>query len=278
MTTSDVFPIYLVSGGAGNSGKQLLETVLVQFPGHTATVVTSSYVRRKEQVEALVAKAATTGGLIVHTLVDAPLRTELIRLATDHNLQSIDLMGPLLNGLAEALGQTPTGHPGLYRQLHQDYFERVGAIEFSLDHDDGKNRQDWPLADVVLVGISRAGKTPLSMYLAVLGWKVANIPLVAELPLPQELFRLNPDRVIGLTIEPGQLVHYRQKRQQRLGATGPTTYTNPARIFEEVEAARKLFRKNGFAIIDVTDKPIEISADEIISLLTRRGQTIRPLL
>jgi regulator of PEP synthase PpsR (kinase-PPPase family) len=275
MPPSNSLPIYLVSGGAGNSGKELLETVLVQFPEHRATVISMPYVRRSDQVAELVAQAAKSGGLIVHTMVDAQLRAELVAQAAAHGLRSIDLMGPLLDCLTEVLGRPPVGQPGLYRQLHQDYFERVGAIEFSLDHDDGKNRQDWPQADIVLVGISRAGKTPLSMYLAVQGWKVANYPLVAELPLPAELFQLNPNRVIGLTIEPGQLVHYRQKRQQGLGAAGPTNYTNPAKIFAEVEAARKLFRQNGFAIVDVTDKPIEVSADEIITLLTRRGQLPR---
>jgi hypothetical protein len=137
-------------------------------------------------------------------------------------------------------------------------------------HDDGKNPQDWPLADMVLVGVSRAGKTPLSMVLSVLGWKVANLPLVLGLPLPPELFQLDRRRVIGLNIEPGQLLIHRQQRQRRLGAPGPSAYTDPVAIYEEAEAARQVFQRGGFSVIDVTDKPIETSADEIIELITHR--------
>jgi regulator of PEP synthase PpsR (kinase-PPPase family) len=135
---------------------------------------------------------------------------------------------------------------------------------------DGKNQQQWPKAEIVLTGVSRVGKTPLSMYLSVQGWKVANVPLVLEVPPPQQLFELDRRRVFGLDIEPGQLLMHRQKRQQRLGAPGPSAYTDPMKIFEEVEFARKVFKRGGFSIINVTDKPIETSADEVIKLITRR--------
>ena len=175
-----------------------------------------------------------------------------------------------MSRLAELLEQEPAGHPGLYRQLHQDYFERVASIDFAMAHDDGRNPEGWPLADIVLVGPSRVGKTPLSMYLSVLGWKVANVPLVTGLNPPAELFQLDALRVIGLSIEPGQLVGHRQQRQRHLGAPGPTAYTDPVTIYEEMEAARQMFKQGGFSTIDVTDKPIEASADEIIALITRR--------
>jgi regulator of PEP synthase PpsR (kinase-PPPase family) len=262
-------PIYIVSGGTGASGEQLVHTILVQFPGCQIPVITIAHVRQVAQLEAAVARAATDGGFIVHTLVNAHLRHALNRLTQERHVAAIDLMGNLFDYLSRILGQEPAQQPGLYRQLHQDYFERVAAIEFTIAHDDGQRSQDWPLADIILVGVSRVGKTPLSIYLSVLGWKVANAPLVPGLSPEPELFKVDHRRVIGLNIEPGQLLAHRQQRQQRLGTSGPSAYTDPAQLYEEVMAARRLFKQGGFSVIDVTDKPIEASADDIIKLMAR---------
>ncbi len=266
-------PIYIVSGGIAASGEQLVRTALAQFPESRVPVIAVGHVRHLEQIEDAVTQAAATGGTIVHTLVESPLRRALVRLAQQQRVAAIDLMGPLLSRLAETLGLDPIGRPGLYRQLHQLYFDRVTAIEFSLAHDDGQRSEDWPLADVVLAGVSRVGKTPLSVYLSVLGWKVANAPLVLGVAPPSDLLQLDRQRVIGLTIEPGQLLVHRQRRQRRLGAPGPSAYTDPHAILEEMEGARDMFRRGGFSVIDVTDKPIETSAQEIIELITRRTRT-----
>lgn len=263
-------PIFIVSGGVGASGEQLVRTALAQFQEVTVPVIIVPHVRRVEQLEDVVTQAATTGGTIVHTLVDGELRRDLIRLAREKNAVAIDVMGRLLSRLTNVLGQEPIGQPGLYRKLREEYFERVEAIEFTVAHDDGRNPHEWHLAEIVLAGVSRVGKTPLSMYLSVLGWKVANVPLFRDVPPPQELFQIDRRRVVGLTIEPGQLVSHRLRRQRRLGVPGGSAYTDPAEIHEEVEAARRVFRSGGFAVVDVTDKPIEESADEIISLIARR--------
>jgi regulator of PEP synthase PpsR (kinase-PPPase family) len=170
----------------------------------------------------------------------------------------------------ETLEQEPIAHPGLYRHLHQAYYDRVSAIEFSMSHDDGQRPGGWPQADVVLVGPSRVGKTPLSMYLAVLGWRVANVPLIPDVDLPPGLSQLDRQRAIGLTMEPGQLLFYRQQRQRRLGTRPLGAYADPSKIHEEIEYARAICRRSGFTVIDVTDKPIEASADEIADLITRR--------
>jgi len=146
----------------------------------------------------------------------------------------------------------------------------VEAIEFTVAHDDGQKIDELSRAQIVLVGPSRAGKTPLSMYLSMLGWQVANVPLIPEIPPPDELFRMDRRRVVGLTIEPGQLITFRLARQRRLGAGGYTAYTDPAAVYEEVETARRIFRRHGFGIVDTTDKPIETSADEVLVLLKHR--------
>jgi regulator of PEP synthase PpsR (kinase-PPPase family) len=262
--------LFVVSGGTGASGEQLVRTVLVQFPDSQVSVITESHVRHVGQIEETVAEAATRGGTIVHTLVDPDLRQAMIDTARRHHVVEIDLMGPLMQELTTVLGREPIAHPGLYRRLHRAYFDRVSAIEFSITHDDGQRPEGWPQADIVLVGPSRVGKTPLSMYLAVLGWRVANVPLVPDLPVSPTLLSLDRRRVFGLAMEAGQLAFYRRERQQRMGGRTFGAYADPHRIHEEMEAARAICRRHGFSVLDVTDKPIEASADEVVDLLTRR--------
>lgn len=265
--------IYIISGGAGASGEQLVHTVLAQFPENKVSVITAAHVRRTAQLEEIIFQAAKDNAIIVHTMIDAHLRNTLQQLAEKHQVVAIDLMGNLMTHLSEALGQEPVEKPGLYRQLNRDYFERVAAIDFTMAHDDGKNPNGWSQAEIVLTGVSRVGKTPLSMYLAVLGWKVANVPLVPTIPPPLELFHLDPKRVIGLTIDPTKLLMHRQQRQRRLGKlTGVSPYSDPVKLFEEVETADRIFARGGFSVIDVTDKPIEASADDVIKLITRHTE------
>ncbi len=262
--------IYIVSGGVGASGEQLVQTVLAQFPGNNVAAVTVGNVRQRTQIEQVVAQAKAGQGTIVHTLVDPQLRDALTDLARAEGVTAIDLMGALLSRLTNILGREPLGQPGLYREFRRAYFERVGAIEFTLAHDDGKNPRGWSQADIVLAGVSRTGKTPLSVYLSVLGWKVANVPLIPDIPTPRELFELDPRRVVGLTIDSDQLLMLREQRIKRLGARRPATYADPETIQAEIRAAWQVFRQGQFAVIDVTDKPIETSADEIIKLIARR--------
>ena len=260
--------VFVVSGATGASGELVVRTVLAQFH-QSGPVVLVPHVRTLADLESVVQQAAG-GGTIVHTLVDNDLRSQLIDLAQAHAVPAIDLMGPLLERLTAVLGEQPAGHPGLYRQQREDYFERMAAIEFSVAHDDGQRIDDLPRAEIVLVGVSRTGKTPLSMYLAVMGWKVANVPLLHDVPPPPILLQVDRRRVIGLTVEPGQLVAYRRWRQARLGVSGPSPYTDPAAIYDEVEEAQRFCRRHGFAVVDITDKPVESSADEVILTVTRR--------
>jgi regulator of PEP synthase PpsR (kinase-PPPase family) len=260
-------PIYLVSGSSGASGEQIIETVLAQFPKIQVPVIKIAHVRQKEKVRDVVVKASKTGGTVVHTLVDADLRTSLICLGEKLNVVTIDLMGPLLDRLADISGIPPKGKPGLYRKLHKEYFDRIATIEFTMAHDDGQRTHDLKSADIVLIGVSRCGKTPLSMYLAVHGWKVANVPLVMEVPPPEELYKINRRRVIGLSIAYEHLMMHRKKRQESMGVSGPFKYTDRSVVIEEMEAARRIYKKNGFHVISVTDKPIESIAEEIIEYL-----------
>jgi hypothetical protein len=260
--------IYVVSGGSGASAEQLVYTVLAQFPENSVQVTKITNVRFESQITEAVKAANVEGATLVHTLVDSELRRFLIAQAKSQAVKAIDLMGELLDHLALTLEVAPLGQPGLYRKLNKAYFDRVAAIEYTLAHDDGQRPETWTQAEILLLGVSRSGKTPLSLYLSVLGWKVANLPLVPGLELPPELFQVKREKVLGLKIEPGQLLAFRQQRQQRLGVAGASEYTNPERIYAELEYARSIYQRGGFRTIDVTDKPIESAADEIIRMIS----------
>jgi [pyruvate, water dikinase]-phosphate phosphotransferase / [pyruvate, water dikinase] kinase len=263
--------IYIVSGGAGASGEQLVHTVLAQYPEDIVQVTTVGSVRRQEQVADVLQKARDKNALVIFTLVDPELHNYLVNAAQEMQVVALDMMGPVIEWITQKVGTAPQGHPGLYRQLHRDYFDRIAAIDFAMTHDDGKNIEGWDQAEAVLVGVSRSGKTPLSLYLAVLGWKIANYPLVPQLPIPEKLFSLDPKRVIGLTIEPGQLLQYRMHRQSQLGVSKMSAYVQPQAVFEEVEEALKVFRRGRFTVIDMTDKTIEQGADEIVRHLSKQA-------
>jgi len=262
-------PILVVSGGAGISGEQVARTVLAQFPDADLPVIVVPHVKAKAEIRDAVKRAAGSQATIVHTLVDGALRQELLRVARAKNVVAIDLMGSLLTHMTRSLGQTPLGQPGLYRKLRQAYFDRIDAIEFTVAHDDGKRPEDLEQAEIVLVGPSRVGKTPLSVYLSTLGWRVANLPLVRGIPVPEELSKVDPRRIVGIILEPGQLLAHRRRRQMRLGA-GLSSYSDAAALGEEIEEAKLFLRSRRYPALDVTDKPIEESAEEVVALIGRR--------
>lgn len=263
-------PIYVVSGGTGTSGGLLTRTALAQFQDANNPVVPVPEVRRVEQFEEIIAQAVETDGAIVHTLVDNDLRTDFSNLSREHNVAALDLIGPLLLHLTRFLGQEPLGQPGLYRQQREDHVRRMQAFEFALEHDDGMRTHELGQAEIVLVGVSRVGKTSLNMYLAMQGWKAANVPLIKDIPPPPALFDIDPRRVVGLTVEPAQLGIFRRHRQRSLGLPPNTPYTDPAEHYAELEFSRQTFRRGRFALVDVTDMPIEESAQVIIARVTRR--------
>ena len=261
--------LIVASGATGTTGELLARTVLAQFEDVNMPIVIEPRLRTPAQVEAVVQRAAGTGSLIVHTLVDETCRQAMLDAAARHHIWQFDLMGPLLDQLTARLGQEPAGRPGLYRQSNQSYFNRVEAIEFTVAHDDGKRVQDLPAADIVLLGVSRVGKTPLSMYLSILGWKVANVPLVPSVEPPPEIFAADPRRVVGLIVTPAQIALHRRTRMNRTGEPAGS-YVDRQHVIEELRAAQHFFAQHKIPVIDVTDKPIETSAEEVIDLVTRR--------
>ena len=262
-------PLYIVSGGEGVVGSEVARLVLSQFDNVRVPVIVIPNVHDGDQISAVITQAEQTNGTILHTLMESSLRRDLVRKARASHVAEIDLVGAVLARVATVVGKEPRGVSGLYRARRSAHFDRLEAIEFSIQHDDGARTDDLEDAEIVLVGISRVGKTPLSMYLAVLGWKVANIPLVKEVAPPEQLFAIDRRRVIGLIVEAEQIAARRRHRQRRSGMAFGSRYFNTESTEDEIEWARRLFRQHGWASLNLTDKSIEESADEIIALIAR---------
>ncbi|WP_254151052.1 pyruvate, water dikinase regulatory protein [Candidatus Chloroploca mongolica] len=262
-------PIYVVSGGEGLVGSEVARLVISQFEGVQVPVIVIPNVHTTEQISEVIEEARVSRGTILHTLMEPGVRRDLMRKARDNRVVEIDLVGSVLARVATLVGKEPLGKPGLYKQRLSTYFDRLEAIEYSIKHDDGARTDELHDAEIVLVGISRVGKTPLSMYLAVLGWKVANIPLVKEVPPPEALFQIDRRRVIGLVVDAEQITARRRHRQRRTGMAFGSRYVSQETTEDEVEWARRLFRQHGWATLNLTDRSIEESADEIIALVAR---------
>lgn len=263
-------PIYVVSGGRGIAGNNLVQSILIQYPNNKIPVEIIGGVDSEDMVFDVVMRAKSEGGLITHTMVDPALRKKINELAKEFNVEVIDLMGDLADYLDRNLEVQPLQHPGLYRELNQQYFDRIESIEFTLSHDDGMSPQRLQQAEIVLTGVSRAGKTPLSVYLAMYGWKVANVPLVPGVPPPDELFKIDPNRVFGLHIGAGQLIAHRMKRIQGWNNHRSESYVDQQAVREEIRNAMFVFDRGGFTVINVSNKPIESTANEILKLMSDR--------
>ncbi|MGD2033672.1 MAG: pyruvate, water dikinase regulatory protein [Bacteroidales bacterium] len=263
-------PIYVVSGGKALAGDHMVRSLLVQYPDNNVPVIIIPHVTSKEQIDDLLTKACTTKGIIAHTMVSKELRDYLTDKAPGCKVKAIDFMGELADHLNGILDISPLEQPGLYRDTRQEYYNRVDAIEFTLSRDDGMNPKKLSEAEIVLTGVSRVGKTPLSIYLAMFGWKVANVPLIRGIDPPGELFEIDRNRVFGLTIGNHQLLAHRKKRMANLGINQDDQYIGERMINDDLQYAEKIFKKGRFTIINVTNKPIESSASEIIQALSSR--------
>ncbi len=263
-------PIYVVSGGRGISGNHMVQSLLIQYPENNIPVIIVPNVLNEEQIFDIVMKAKTDGGIITHTMVNPEYRKKINDLCKEFGVRVVDFMGDLAGYLEEMIEVEPLKHPGLYRELNDKYFDRIEAIEFTLSHDDGLVPQKLSEAEIVLTGVSRSGKTPLSVYLGMYGWKVANVPLVKDIPPPPELFQIDANRVFGLHIGASQLIAHRKKRLADWNNFQNEIYINEQSVREEIRQAMFTFDRGGFKVINVTNKPVESTANEILNIMASR--------
>lgn len=260
--------IYLFSDATGETVERVVRAALSQFRDVEIRFHRMSKLRTRDDVLQSLAETLKEPGIIVYTLVDTELAQLLRDEAEAHGLEAVDLISPLLYKLSDFVGMAPQKEPGLLYQLNAEYHKRMDAVDFTVKHDDGQDPRNLNKADFVLVGVSRSSKTPLSMYLAHKGYKVANVPLVNGIDPPPELFKVDQDRVVGLIISVQRLVDIRSARLRNLGQIPRGMYADYEKVEEELEFCRKLYRKNpSWLVIDVTRKSVEESAAEILQKL-----------
>ena len=262
--------IFIISDGTGRTAQQALRAALVQFESTEVKTHVYPGVRTPQQVTKIIVEAHQVNALILHTIVSGNLRDLLLEQSRLHDLDTIDLMGPLLAQLSHHFHDSPVEKPGIFHQLNKAYFQRIEAIEFMVRHDDGQRCEELGKADIVLLGVSRTFKTPLSVYMAYKGWFVANVPVILNFPLPEILYGLPGERVFCLTTNYSRLAELRKTRDEHLGGlTGE--YSTRAHVKKELEYAQRLFNlRPKWTQIRITDKPIEEISSEILSNLRKR--------
>ncbi|MDZ7626022.1 MAG: pyruvate, water dikinase regulatory protein [Ignavibacteriaceae bacterium] len=266
------YNIYIVSDGTGRTAEQALNAALAQFGNVKVNLFRRPKVRTEQRVINVIKEAKENDGFIVHTLVTDKLREAMLRGGRKNNVDTIDLMGGLLARLSEEFSVSPAEKPGLFGQLNKTYFRRIETMEFAFHHDDGQRVNELKKAEIVLLGVSRTFKTPISIYLAFKGWFVANVPIIMGQEFPPIINKLLASNVFCLDTNARALAELRRARQNYLGgAVGD--YDDIEYVRMELMYARNIFSKNpGWAIINVTNKPIEEIASEILTLKGERGK------
>jgi len=262
--------IFVASDGTGRTAEQAVRAAMTQFADQEIEILRFSDIRTKQQIQQFVHQAVEMKAFIVHTLVSDKLREELFRVARMHDVETIDLMGPLLDRMSDQFSVNPSEQPGLFRTINDSYFRRIETMQFAFNHDDGKRVEEIKKAEIILLGVSRTFKTPLSIFLAFKQWFVANVPIVLGIPMPEIIYHLPPDRVFCLSTYPNRLAQLRRARQDRLGGT-PNDYANPDYVRRECTYATQIFSSQPkWQRINVTSKAIEEIASEIIALMPKK--------
>jgi len=263
--------LYILSDSLGETADHVAQAALTQFPEDAFHVVRLPRVSTTGQLKGLVAAAADDdAGIFLYTLAAPKLRDAMAEISIRFRVMAIDILGPAVSALESVSGREPAWEAGLTRRTDRGYFERIEALEFAVKHDDGRNTEELGKAEVVLVGVSRTSKTPLSMYLAFKGYRVANVPLAGSMEPPPELFELDSRRVFGLVTEPELLVEIRRQRMAELG-TYAHRYAELDAVSSELDEARAVMRRLGCIVIRTGGRAIEETAQEILRYLEQSG-------
>lgn len=262
--------LIVVSDSTAETAWRLASSALRQFADAKCEIVRVPDVRSKADLQALFKKFADRlhrdETIFIYTFADLKMRNEMAKILGEQNLRGVDVIGPVIAELEAIVGAKPSQVPGLQYRQDEKYDARMQAIEYTVKHDDGLGLATLVEADIVLIGPSRTGKTPLSMYLALSGYRVANIPLFSGLPLPAAIDRLSKSLIIGLVIDPDSLLKFRKERVRKSGTDQKSSgYAAKDIVHEEVTAARQLYEQRRWPVVDVTGKAIEEVAIEVLA-------------
>ena len=265
----DRYQLFIVSDSTEDTAERAAMAALSQFDGrHRIDITRFRNIKTEMQIREVVQKASLQNAFIVYTLVTGNLRKLMSQETLQNQVTAVDLIGPLLQQLENYLHKLPTLEPSLVHKMDRQYLKRMDAIQFAVKHDDGQSLHTLDHADIILVGLSRSGKTPLSMYMAQYGWRVANIPLILDLPPPNQLFRVNQDKVIGLMTDFDILIKVRRARARALEQKFTINYASPDYILRELKYSQELYRQNPrWKCVHVGDRAVEEISADILSLM-----------
>ncbi|MRX71296.1 pyruvate, phosphate dikinase/phosphoenolpyruvate synthase regulator [Bacillus lacus] len=263
--------VYVVSDSVGETAELVVKAAISQFNGNVSatTIKRIPYVEDIGTVHEVISLAKMDRAIVCFTLVVPNLRKALIEEAEKKGVIYYDIIGPLIDKMETSYELQPKYEPGRVRKLDEDYFKKVEAIEFAVKYDDGRDPRGILKADIILVGVSRTSKTPLSQYLAHKRFKVANVPIVPEVEPPEELYKVPSSKCIGLKISPDKLNDIRRERLKSLGLNDKAMYANMDRIHEELSYFEKIVDRIGCEVIDVSNKAVEETASLIQTIMTK---------
>lgn len=265
--------LFIVSDSIGETADLVAKAAASQYRQGLETVSMKrfSHVEDESQLNEIVYLAKKQDAIIVYTLVKSGMRASLREECEKNRIKCIDLMGPIVDLIGVELDEKPIEEPGLVRKLDEDYYKKIEAIEFAVKYDDGRDPRGILKADIVLVGVSRTSKTPLSQYLAHKRYKVANVPLVPEVDPPEELYMIEPEKCFGLVISPEKLNFIRKERLIALGLKDDANYAQLDRIKSEIDHFKTIVSKIGCNVVDVTNRAVEETANMILSEISSRN-------
>ena len=265
---SNTYQIYLISDSTGETLDRIFLALKAQFLNIQYKVHSYSFTRTKNQILKILEDAEKDlNSIILYTIVDNSLAKYLANVSEEKKIPCFGVLGNLILNFSKILNQKATHEPSGQHILNEEYYDRIEAIQFTMNHDDGNLISEIDESDIILVGVSRTSKTPTSIYLANKGFKTSNIPLVNENSIPEKL-KQNPQMrcVVGLSTEPERLVDLRKNRMNSLKETENVKYTDLENIRKEVLDAKKTFQKYRWPLIDVTRKSVEETAASIIKI------------
>ena len=260
--------IYLISDSTGETLDRIFLALKAQFENFYYQINQFSFTRTETQIKKIIENAETNkNSIILYTIVNSKLAKFLVEESNKKKIPCFGVLGDLILNFSKLLNQKASHEPSGQHVLNKEYYDRIEAIQFTMNHDDGKNIEDIEKSDIVLLGVSRTSKTPTSIYLANRGYKTSNIPIINEKSIPEKMTKLVfKSCVVGLTTEADRLFDIRKNRLTSLKESENTEYININEIKKELENSKKIFRKNSWPTIDVTRKSVEETAASIIKI------------
>jgi len=259
--------IVVISGATGRTATQVVQSALAQFDDPDARIVKKTNVRSAQEAARIVQNLAGQRAVICHSLVTPKVRDAVLMEARRQDIPTVDILGRVVAMLSDHLGTQPHRQPGLSYKHQKDYFDRIDAISFTLDHDDGARIHELSDADVVLVGVSRVSKSVTCFYIGYRGVRAANVPLIPTFEIPQQLLDLPSKSVIGLTVNPNRLLAVREARRQAMGGAPLEAYIDRREIRRELYFAESLMEKHRWRQIDVSYMSVEEVASNVLRMI-----------